>query len=455
MKSSLSKKITMSMAALAVGGILLTLVFSNLALNWNFNRYLEQAQEEQNRRILETLAGLYAEATSWIAVHRSTIYVGSTTGTHIRVLDANGALIADSLHGMTKMNQQSRRRQLAQQPRGRSYEYPLYVQDLLVGSVEITHLGQEGLLSGEAAVFRRTVRQTALLTGLGLILLALPAGSLLARRLTGRFAGLSAAAEKWAQGRFTTRAEVDGDDELAVLAETMNKMAARLDEQSMLRKKLAGNISHELRTPLTTVQSYLEAFLDGVIQPDEKNIRAILDESHRLGRLVNELQALNETVLRERSFNLVKLEINTYVRQETQRINPLLQQKDIELTIETDVSPLTVLADEKLLVQILGNLLINAYKYTPQGGQVTVSVFEEADCAGVAVADTGIGIDQEHRPYIFERFYRADPSRTRATGGSGVGLAIVREAAEAMGGYVTVESEPGKGSIFRIYLQKA
>jgi len=373
----------------------------------------------------------------------------------LRSFDADGALIADSLHGMMKIDQQNRRRQLAQQQRGRSYTYPLYVHTLFVGSVEITHLGQEGLLSGEAAVFRRTVRQTALLTGLGLILLALPAGSLLARRLTGRFAGLTAAAEKWAQGRFTARVDVEGDDELAVLAETMNKMAARLDEQSTLRKKLAGDISHELRTPLTTVQSYLEAFLDGVMQPDEKNIRAVLDESHRLGRLVNELRALNETELRERSFNLAVLEINACVRREAQRIYPLLRQKGIELIVETDDSPLMVPADEKLLVQILGNLLINAYKYTPEGGKITVSVFEEADSAGVAIADTGIGIDKEHLPYIFERFYRVDPSRTRATGGSGIGLAIVREAAEAMGGYITVESESGKGSIFRIYFNKA
>lgn len=455
MKNSLSKKITMTMVALAVGGILLTTAFSNMALTWNFNRYLQNAQEEQNRRILETLAELYGEATSWMAVRRSTMYVGSTTGTQIRVFDTDGRLIADSLQGMVRMQGPGMRWERAKQQRGRSYEYPLYVQNHLVGTVEITHLGQQGLLTGEAIVFRRAVRDTALLTGLILIFLAIPAGNALARRLTGRFAGLTAAAEKWGQGRFDTRVGVEGDDELAVLAETMNRMASRLEEQSKLRKKLTGDISHELRTPLTTVQSYLEAFLDGVMEPDKKNMHAILDESHRLGRLVNDLQALTDTELGEKNINLVPLDIAAFSGREAERIRPLLLQKGIGLHVELENGPVTVLADETLLARILGNLLVNAYKYTPEGGRITVSVFSLEDDAGVAVADTGIGIEAEHLPHIFERFYRADPSRTRATGGSGIGLAIVKEMAEAMGGYVQVESEPGRGSTFRVYLRKS
>lgn len=453
MKNSLSRKITLAMVALAVGGILFTAVLTNGLLGWNFQRYLRNVQEEQNRLIVETLAELYGEATSWQAVRRSTMHVGSTTGTQIRVYDNQGELIADSLAGMTQ-GMHGRRWQRAQEQRGQTYVYPLFVNEQQIGNVEITHLGQEGLWTGEAVVFRQTVRQTAFYTGLIAILVAALVGTLLSRRLTARLAGLSSAAEQWGGGRFDTRVAEEGDDELAVLGGAMNRMAGRLEEQSKLRKKLAGDISHELRTPLTTIQSYLEAFLDDVLQPDRENVKAVLDETHRLGRLVNDLQELTNAEYRARDVALSVVDLNAVTAREAERIRPLLQQKDIKLVVQKYHSLIGALADEALLERVLGNLLVNAYKYTPAGGSVTVSVFEEGKHAGVMVTDTGIGIAEEHLPYLFERFYRADPSRTRATGGTGIGLAIVSELAEAMGGSVDVQSQPDKGSTFRLLLQK-
>ena len=317
------------------------------------------------------------------------------------------------------------------------------------------YLGQQGLWSGEALVFRRTVRQSALFTGLSFILAAGLVGSLLSRRLTSRFNGLTGAAEKWGHGHFNTRVDVDGDDELTILGETMNRMAHRLEEQSNLRKKLTGDISHELRTPLTTIQSYLEAFLDDVMVPNEQNVKAILEESHRLGRLVNDLQELANAEYRTKSAELSVLDLNDFTLKETERIKPMLAQKGIEFILHTNKAPVPITADEALLGRVLGNLLVNAYKYTPEGGKVTVSIFDHGNRAGVAVADNGIGIAQEHLPHIFERFYRADPSRTRATGGSGIGLAIVKELTDAMGGSVDVVSELHQGSTFRVILQKA
>jgi two-component system, OmpR family, sensor histidine kinase BaeS len=454
MKNSLSRRITLAMVLLAVGGIVLTALLSSLALSWNFNRYLRQAQMEQNRLIMDTLAELYAEATSWSAIRRSTMHLGSTTGTQIRVFDNEGRLIADSLPAMMQ-GMQGRRWQQAQDQRGQSYEYPFFVRRERVGTVEITHLGQEGMWSGEAVVFRRTVRQSALLTGLAAILAAALAGAALSRRLTRRLGNLTTVAELWGHGRLDARAQVDGDDELAVLGETMNRMANRLEEQSNLRKKLTGDISHELRTPLTTIQSYLEAFQDQVLEPDERNIRAILDESHRLGHLVNDLQELTNSECRSRDAALTGVELRDFTAAEAERARPLFVQQGIRLeTAALEGEPVTVQADPYLLGRVLVNLLVNALKYTPAGGQVTVGVFNEPGRAGVTVADTGIGIAPEHLPYIFERFYRADPSRARSTGGSGIGLAIVKELVEAMGGWVDVTSEPGQGSTFRVVLPR-
>jgi signal transduction histidine kinase len=439
------------MVALAVGGIVLVAVLINLALTFNFTRYLGKVQEEQNRLILDTLAELYSRSTSWQAIRLSTMYVGSTTGTQIKVYDLKGRLIVDSLTGMMRgMHSDYWRRR--QELRGNAAAYPLYVQGEQVGVVEIVYLGQQGLWSAEALLFRRMVLISAVITGLLAILAAAYFGSKMARRLMGRLTVLAAAAEKWGRGQFTSRVRVSGDDELAVLGETMNRMASRLEAQSDLRKKLTSDISHELRTPLSTIQSYLEAFRDGVLPPDEKHLTAILEESIRLGGLITDLQRLAEAEYSRRAAQFELLPLNAFLAAETERYRPLMKRKDISLVLELPDEEVAVQADKGLLGQVLANLLINAAKYTPAGGQVTISLTAADGEAVIAVADTGSGIAAEHLPHIFERFYRVDPSRTRATGGSGIGLAIVRELTEAMHGRVTVESTPGKGSCFRLYL---
>jgi signal transduction histidine kinase len=453
MKSRLTHKLTLAMVTLAVGGIILTGLLTNLVLSWNFQRYLRTTQEAQNRRIVETLESLYSEATSWMAVRRSTQYVGSTTGTQIRVFDPDNQLVADSLPGMMQ-GMHGRRWERAQEERGNTYTYPLHINDRMVGTVEITHLGQQGLWSGEALVFRRTLNQTALLASLLVMVAAIVGGSILSRHLTKRFETLTSAADTLGRGEFATRVTVEGDDELAALGDTMNRMAARLEEQNTLRKKLSGDISHELRTPLTTVQSYLEAFIDGVMEPDSENLRAILDETHRLGRLVNDLQELTTAECGDRDMVLTEVDLYQLVKQETHRALPRFKQKQIALRMEGPEEERMVLGDESLLSRVLGNLIINAYKYTPEGGTVSVSTYSNDESAGFLVADNGIGIPQEHLPFIFERFYRVDPSRTRATGGSGIGLAIVRELVRTMGGSVDVESDLGVGTTFRVTLQK-
>jgi two-component system, OmpR family, sensor histidine kinase BaeS len=452
MKRRIAHKLTLAMVALAVGGIILAGLLTNLALDWNFRSYLRKTQEAQNRRIVETLVELYGEATSWQGVRVSTWHVGATTGTQIKVFDTQSKLIADSLPAMMR-GMHGRRWESEQQQRGNTYSYALALNDQRIGTVEITHLGQDGLLSGEALIFRRTVNQAMLLTSLGIIIIAALVGNALSRRLTGRLENMTEAAEKLGRGELSARSNVDGEDELAVLGETMNRMAERLEEQTALRKKLTGDISHELRTPLTTIQSFVEAFRDKVMPPDEENLQAVLGETHRLARLVHDLQELSNAECRDRDVRLNVLDLNSVVSLETERTRPLFKQKGIELVLENPDGEITCRADEVLLGRVLGNLLVNAWKYTPEGGSVKVSTFRQGNKAGFTVADSGVGIDKEHLPYIFERFYRADPSRARITGGSGIGLAIVLELVQAMGGTIEVESDAGKGSTFRVILQ--
>ncbi|NLP36416.1 MAG: HAMP domain-containing protein [Firmicutes bacterium] len=450
MKFGLAKKISLATVSLAVGGIILSALFTNLALTWNFNRYLDSVQKEQNRLIMDTLTELYSVSTSWREIRYATMYVGLTTEAQICVYDLEGRLIADSLPGMMQ-GRHGRHWRQSQQDRDHTYVYSLYANGSPIGTVEITPLNRQDGWTAEALVFRRTVQISAIITGLVAVLASALVGSFLARRLTGRLQLLTQAAEKWGQERFDTRVHLSGDDELVVLGKAMNRMASQLEEQSALRKKLTGDISHELRTPITTMQSYLEAFRDGVLPLDQQNIEAVLEETKRLGSLVNDLQSLTKADLSSREVQLAPLDVTVFLAEKAKYYLPLLQQQGINLTTSLPEKNLLIEADEKLLEQVLSNLVNNAAKYTPQGGQVTIAAREEKGQVIIAVTDTGIGIEAEHLPYIFERFYRVDPSRTRSTGGSGIGLALVKELVETMGGRVEATSVPGKGSSFRLY----
>lgn len=448
MSGKFSRKLTLTFVVLTVAAILLTGLAANVILNWNFRRYLRSTQEAQNKRIIETLEELYRDATSWQAVRHSTWYVGTTTGTQIQVFDLHGQLIADSLTGMMQGMHGMRWRRAGEQ-RGNTYEYSLLINGQQVGTVEITHLEQEGLFDREALLFRNTVAQAMAVAALVLTVAALLAGKLLSEKLTVGLARMSEAARRLGRGDLSARVEVAGDDELAVLAGSMNEMAARLQEQNSLRKKLTGDISHELRTPLTTVQSYLEAFRDGVMPADEKNLAAVLEETHRLGNLVSDLQEL-AVVDHRKPAKTVIVNLNEFVMKEAERFRAGMERSQIVFHCRPAREDARIRADEEMLAKVIGNLLSNALKYTPGGGEVAVEVFADGKQAGFTVRDSGIGVAREHLPYIFERFYRADPSRSRATGGFGIGLALVQELVRSMGGVVSVQSEPGKGSEFRV-----
>ena len=336
---------------------------------------------------------------------------------------------------------------------GEAYSYPLQVAGVQVGQVEIASLGQLGIWSYEALDFRRAVFFATVLTSIVATVVAVYAGRAFSRRLTGRLDMLTLAAERLGAGDLEARASLGGDDELTMLGATLDKLADSLAMQQALRKKLTGDISHELRTPLATMQSYLEGFRDGVLEPDTYNLEAAIEESHRLARLMKDLQDLSAREYSQKGTTLRQIELGEFLAREALVARPQFTQKALTLLCEEPKAPVVVTADEELLSRIVRNLLSNAHKYTPEGGKVEISIFSAAGEAGFVVRDNGEGIASLHLPYIFERFYRVDSSRTRATGGSGIGLAIVHEAVQELGGRITVESEVGRGSAFRVTLR--
>jgi signal transduction histidine kinase len=212
-------------------------------------------------------------------------------------------------------------------------------------------------------------------------------------------------------------------------------------------------VAHELRNPLATVESYVEALSDGVLAANDENWGAIRAETTRLNRLVNDLQEVSRAEAHELDLHPVPTMLSALVDDAVKAADPAYTAKGV--TLDTELSPRspTVHVDRERLAEVLSNLLANALRHTPSGGKVRVSAHARDRSAEIAISDTGEGIAPEHLDRIFERFYRVDPARSRASGGTGIGLAIVRAIVEAHGGTVTASSDGvGHGATFTIQL---
>ncbi|WHH59977.1 HAMP domain-containing sensor histidine kinase [Petroclostridium sp. X23] len=244
-----------------------------------------------------------------------------------------------------------------------------------------------------------------------------------------------------------------GTFELHDLSISIKELAEKLEYQDVLRKRLTTDIAHELRTPLATLQSHIEAFMDGVWEPTQEKLLGIHDEITRLTKLIKNLSDLSRIESEEIKLDLQPVNLSSILNNVVDNFEPLLISKDIKIKkyIQCDIE---IMGDADRLNQIFINLLSNAYKYTNEEGQIIVRLTELKDKFSILIEDTGVGISKEDLSHIFERFYRGDVSRSRETGGTGIGLTITKALIEAHKGSVKIESEVSKGTKVMISFPK-
>jgi two-component system, OmpR family, sensor histidine kinase BaeS len=287
--------------------------------------------------------------------------------------------------------------------------------------------------------------------GIGLALIvALASASLISVTLVRPLRRLTLASDRMQEGDLAARAELGGGAELAQLGSSFNRLAASLEREDELRRAAAADIAHELRTPVTGIVARIEAAQDGVMADPQANLAAMHEEALRLARLIEDVSQLAEAEKPELLVSKARVDIAPVARQRAEAHADFFRAKGI--LFERDVRPVAVHADASRLEQIVDNLLSNALRYTDAGGRVLLRVGHRGAHAVIEVSDTGIGIAEDELPRVFDRFWRSDRSRSRATGGSGIGLAVVRELVEAHGGDVGVESALGRGTLFRVML---
>jgi heavy metal sensor kinase len=302
------------------------------------------------------------------------------------------------------------------------------------------------------AIFRMVMLNSSVL----LILLAGVGGWFLAGRTLKPVERIAEIARGIGESDLSRRIDVETDDELGRLASTLNGMIARLEEAFVKQRRFVADASHELRTPLAVIQAESSLVLEKPRDPGEyrRSLELVSQEVAYMSEIVGKLLVLARSDAGFEPVNFQEVDVAGLLTELSQDLEALAQEKGLRLTFGP-MDGLTVRGDRVRLRQLFMNILDNALRYTPGGGAITGSVIRKDDQAVVSIGDTGIGIAEEHLPFIFDRFYRVDKVRTDGEGGTGLGLAIATSIAKMHGGSIEVESRFGEGTTFRVLLPLA
>ncbi|QGG46183.1 sensor histidine kinase [Heliorestis convoluta] len=478
----LTRRFVFSFLSVAALAIFLTLLLSNLTVQKSFQDYVSNRQDQDIGLIKESVIREFREQGTLSPPSRTWL-------AHMAVMDGYHIVITDRQKRILWQSPIPKHEHGAPQEQWQEQSFPLYYQDQVTAHLYIHYRAAKFFWADPDIAFVKHLNQNLLIAGLVTILLSLLVSYLLGRHFARPLIVMTEVTQKLQQGDLSQRvnltaenldmsdsnqkmkkpegslAEAEAIDELVQLAHSINHLAQSLEEQEKLRKTLTADVAHELRTPLTTLQSHIEAFLDGLWEPDDKKLRICLHECERLKKLTHDLEVLASSEVKlsyqKEPINLALLASETL---EFYQSRALEKKIELQLQIEkAQKSDYILLGDRYRLMQLISNLLDNAVKYTDPGGSLCLSLQQEKvkevapngttnlkKVIVLRISDTGPGIATTDIPYIFERFYRGDKSRRRLTGGSGIGLAIVKAVAQGHGGTVEVEKSTSEGTTMKV-----
>ncbi len=462
MMKSIKQQLSLTILVIVLITVALISLLANFFINKQFTNYISKQQELKTQIITTSISKQYSNSTGqWNMDYIYVIGMNSLyEGYIIKVYDQENHVMWDAqAHDMELCNQiihdiSTRMEIKYPQISGefKAVNYPLTLKGEKIGSVSISYFGPFFLNENEFE-FLYSLNTILFTVGGIALILSLGVGHILAKRMSNPILKTVDITKQIAAGNYQVRLEEKTNTkELNMLVDSINHLALSLETLEKLRKQLTGDVAHELRTPITILSSYIEAMTEGVWEPSPERLQSCYDEVMRMGKLVGDLEKL--TKIESENLKLVKKRINLYELIKKMVANFEVELDNKNLKVNIDGPDIDLVADQDRLGQVIRNLLSNAIKYSKADSEIYIGLFDNEYRAGFYVEDKGSGIPEEELPYIFERFYRADKSRNRATGGAGIGLAIVKSIVTAHDGRVTVESAIDVGSKFTVILPK-
>lgn len=444
-------RLTLAFVLVTLVGVSTVALLANHSASSQFRRYLARRGTLDWGDLADDLATYYERQGSWGGVEVVLEDSRKAQGRGQMRQGGQSTLLADE-QGLVVYDSQGR---YAGETINRSEQelaVPVQAGGQTVGFLLAIPPGWDQLQPQEQS-FLDQINRALLLAGVLAGALSILLGLGLSRGLAAPLAHLTAAARRIASGDLSQRVPETGSAEVAALGQAFNQMATDLEKTDELRRNLMADVSHELRTPLSVIQGNLRAILDGVYHLEQAEIAVLYDETRLLNRLVDDLRELALAEAGQLRLERQPVAPADVVNRAMESARAQAEARGIALQVDLPEHLPLVDVDSQRIGQVLGNLLNNALIHTPSGGEVVVAARVREPEVEVSVKDTGDGIPPEHLPYIFDRFYRAD--RSRATGSTGLGLAIAKQLVEAHGGRIEVESEVGRGTQFTFTLPVA
>ena len=436
-------------AFVAVAGVAIA-AFAGLTLwsaHGDVNDLVRRQQQATVANAVGALEDAYREAGTWAAADLGPARAIAVSGGALLEVRAGGALVLQAGRGLGPAPPAglwaSSRLHAAF---GAAHVVPVVVAGETVGTARV-RFPVDALPPADRQLRSALTRTTAI----G-VAIAAAAALLVTRTITRPLRRLTDAVRRLGRGEHSARVNLEAPGELGELAAAVDTMAADLEREDDLRKALTADVAHELRTPVTILAAHCEAILDGVSAATPELIGSLYEEVQRLGRLIEDLEALASAEAAGLRLEKRPVELDTVVRTSAELLMPRFEAAEVGVDLHSE-SGVVVSGDERRLGQVVRNLLTNALAFTDGGGRVAVDVEARNGAVRLTVSDSGTGIPADELPHVFERFWRGRGAR--ATSGSGIGLAVVDELVRAHGGTVTAESRPGQGARFTVELPRA
>lgn len=441
---SIWMRLALVFMTVSASGILISTILSIKEMDYHFSMYVSDVNEKHQQDVITLLQEEYQQEQRW---KESTFFK----------LESAARILGQPLTLYDRDKQvirlfSDRDAQTANFSHEGENLVPIMFDKEVIGYIGI-HYTDQGTVSLEEH-FQMAHTNALRWTMLALLLIVCIVSIFTAKRFTKPIVKMSEAATKAAKGNLTVRVEhPQGKDELFTLVETFNHLVHSLQQQEDLRKRLTSDIAHELRTPLNTLLAQTEGMIDGVWEASPDHLEATRSEVLRLIRIVSDLDQVIQAESGSISMSFKEVDLGEIVANTVDAMRATFQQKGVDLHCRIDSSS-PVMGDEQRLAQVFSNLLTNSIKHTDSGGKVLVEVKARDGWVEATVKDNGSGIRQEDLPFVFERFYRGDPSRNRGSGGTGLGLSIVKGIVEAHHGEVLISSRTGEGTTVAVRIQK-
>ena len=465
MKISLVWKLTIAFMAVVLCSTLVVAVFIRLTSSENL---IEFILEQQRSDLLVTLNEYYATHGSWdtIAEDWPRVMTQARRPTSTATNEENWVNQKDYNEGpppdrkklfgladpngivLVSIDRDYPEGSMASQA-SLAYGVNVVVDGKVVGTILMEHI--RPFLTPEESMFLDRMNMAVIYGAIFAGFVALIMGIVLATTLVKPIRALTMAAQNISEGKLEQEVIVPSRDEIGQLADSFNQMSREVARVNKLRRQMTADIAHDLRTPLTVIAGYVESMQDGILQPTPERLAIIGDEIGRLQNLVGDLRTLSLADSGELPIHPQLLSPRTFLERAAAPYEHRVQQQNISLVVDTADDLPQIWLDESRILQVLGNLINNSLRHTPEGGKITLSAKTSGRKLEISVADTGSGISKDDIPHIFERFFRSDPSRFSESGEtSGLGLAIAKAFVELQGGKILVESELGKGTVMRM-----